>query len=114
MEKHSRELYEYARKKLNQKKRLHFHFVIYLTASLFMFAANILFKFGHPSIWCAWVITIWFSLIIIHFTKVYIFDRFMNKEWEIEQIEKMVEKQQNKITQFEAKTIENTPQKTTP
>lgn len=104
MEKEQHELYEYARKRINQKKRLYFHFVFFLLGGLFLFVANHFLVFGFTSNWSTWVITLWFFLFILHFIKVYITDRFMNKDWEREQIERLMALQQKKIDQLQTKT----------
>ena len=106
MEKEQHELYEYARKRLNQKKGLYFHFVLFVLGSIFMFIANCFSAFGYTSNWSAWIITIWLFLFTLHFIKIYITDRFMNKNWEKEHIDRLVAKQQKKIDQLQAE-IEN-------
>ncbi|AWI27208.1 2TM domain-containing protein [Flavobacterium pallidum] len=103
MERDTHEQYEYARSRLRQKKYLFYHFVLFLIGSLFMFVANELLKFGEPEEWDIWASTIWFFIIILHFIKVYIMDRFMNKEWERAQIDRLMAKQQNRIRQLESK-----------
>ncbi len=101
MEKAHHEVYEYARRRIKQKKALYFHFVLLLIMSLFMFTANNWMKIGYPNQWAIWVSTFWFFLVILHFIKVYITDRFMNKNWEREQIDKLMIKQQIKIAELE-------------
>ena len=74
--------------------------------SLFLFIANRFFEFGISSTgqnWCIWGVTIWFFLFILHFIKIYITDRFMNKNWERAQIDKLVAKQERKMQQLESK-----------
>ena len=109
MENEQHERYEYARKRINQKKRLYFHFVLFLLGSIFLFIANYFLVFGFTSNWAIWVITIWLFLFILHFIKVYITDRFMNKDWEREQIERLMALQQKKIDQLQTKTNNETP-----
>ena len=103
MEKEQQEMYEYARKRIKQKKNLYYHFVLFLIGSLFMFVANILLNYGQPTIWYIWVCTSWFFIFILHFVKVYITDRFMNKLWEREQIDRLIKKQQTRLQQFQNK-----------
>lgn len=103
MEKEQQDMYEYARKRIKQKKNLYYHFVLFLIGSLFMFVANILLDYGKPKIWYVWVCTSWFFLFILHFIKVYITDRFMNKQWEREQIDRLIKKQQTRLQQFQNK-----------
>ncbi len=107
MEKEQHEQYEYARKRLKQKKRLYFHFVLLVLGSIFMFIANHYSIFGFTANWAIWVITFWAFLFILHFIKVYITDRFMNKNWERDQIDKLVVKQQQKIEQLHNQIEEN-------
>jgi hypothetical protein len=104
MEKELHEQYEYARRRIKQKKNLYFHFVVFLIGNLFMFIANHFFKVGAPRQWYIWILTGWLFLLILHFIKVYITDRFMNKSWEREQIDRLVAKQKQKINQLETKT----------
>ena len=37
MEKDQKELYEYARKRVKQKKRVYFHFILFFVGSIFLF-----------------------------------------------------------------------------
>jgi Zn-dependent protease with chaperone function len=107
MEKGFHEKYEYARKRINQKKRLYFHFVLFLLGSMFLSVSNHFLVFGYEKNWSIWVITIWLFLFILHFIKVYITDRFLNKNWEREQIEKLVAQQERKISQLQTKVDED-------
>ena len=104
MEKELQEQYEYARKRIRQKKVLYFHFILFLLGSLYMYVANALMEVGAPTIWYTWVIAGWLLLLILHFIKVYITDRFMNKDWERDQVNKLVTKQQNRLEKIKQKT----------
>lgn len=94
------ELYEYARKRIKQKKKVYFHFVLLFLSSLFLFVATKVFKFNEGAHWHIWLITAWLFLFILHFTKVFITDRFMDKNWEREQIDRLVELQRKKIEEL--------------
>jgi len=107
MEKEFHEKYEYARKRINQKKRLYFHFVLFLLGSIFLSISNHFLVFGYENNWAIWVITIWLFLFTLHFIKVYITDCFMNKDWEREQIEKLMAQQERKINQLQTKVDED-------
>jgi ABC-type multidrug transport system fused ATPase/permease subunit len=102
MDKELHEQYEYARKRLKQKKSLYFHFVLLIFGGIFMFIANHFSIFEITINWAIWVITFWAFLFILHFIKVYITDRFMNKNWERDQIDKLVAKQQHKMEQLQS------------
>ena len=103
MDKTNYELYENARRRILQKKVLCYHFVIFLAGSLFMYVANELLETEPEIVWYTWTITIWFFLLILHFVKVYVTDRFMNKEWEDDQVRRLVERQEKKIAQLQSK-----------
>ena len=105
------EQYEYARKRLKQKKRLYFHFVLLTLCSGIFGIANYLEAFGLTSNWSIWVITFWIFLFILHFIKVFITDRFMNKNWEREQIDRLVAQQKRKIDQLQSQIEEDSSKK---
>lgn len=100
MEKDQHELYEYARRRIKQKKGLYYHFVLFVILSLLMYIVNKWFGFGEPNNWFLWVSTVWLFIVILNFIKVFITDRFMNKNWEREQIDKLVAKQEIKIEEL--------------
>ena len=103
MENEVQEQYEYARKRLRQKKVLYSHFVLFLVGSLFMFVVNVLLEKGLPDLWYIWAATVWGFIWILHFINVYFTNRFMNKNWERQQIDRLIARQQNKIRQLESK-----------
>lgn len=111
MEKELHEQYEYARRRIKQKKTLYFHFVLFLLGSLFLFIAYRFFDIASGENWYIWVITVWFFIFILHFIKVYITDRFMNKNWEREQIDRLVALQQKRIAQLDSSINDNTENK---
>lgn len=100
MQTEQHELYEYARKRINQKKIVYFHFVLLFLASLFLFVSTKVFHFNEDANWHIWLITAWLFLFILHFIKVFITDRFMNKNWEREQIDRLVALQEKKISEL--------------
>ena len=103
MQKEFQERYEYAKNRIRAKKFLYYHFVLFIVGSLFMFVANELLEYGMPTLWYRWAIVIWFFLFILHFIRVYITKRFMNKAWENQQIEHLMRKQEKKIDQLNSK-----------
>lgn len=106
MEKELHEQYEYARRRIKQKKGLYFHFVLFVLGSLLLFMAHNFLDSTVVSNWYLWIIIIWLFLFILHFIKIFITDRFMNKDWEREQIDRLVALQQKKITQLESQINE--------
>jgi hypothetical protein len=106
MDKEQLEIYEYARRRIKQKKRLYFHFVLFFIGSIFLFITNKWIGIGKQTNWYIWVVTIWLFLFILNFIKVFITDSFMNKNWEQEQINRLMTMQENKIEKLK-NDIEN-------
>lgn len=97
------EYYEKARKRTKQKKRLYFHFVLFLVGSVFFVLLNKVIKF-HPEIdWYVWAIFAWLVILILHVVNVFVMNRFFGKEWERLQTEKLVEKHKEKLNKLEVK-----------
>lgn len=103
METNKFELYDYARRRLRQKRYLYFHFVLFFLGSLFMFIINKWVNVGEPENWFVWAILGWLFVFLLHFIQVFITDSFMNKNWERTQIERLVAQQEKKIQQLQAK-----------
>jgi hypothetical protein len=103
------ELYENARNRIKQKKRLYRHFVIFLIGSVFLIVINKVLKIGETILedWFVWAIIIWFFFWVLHFVNVFITNKFMGKEWERKQTEKLVLKQERKIAQLEKEVALN-------
>lgn len=101
MEQATHEQYEYARKRINQKKRLYYHFVVFGLTSLFLFVAHRFFGVDIANNWVIWVITGWAFVFILHFINVFITNRFMDKNWERDQIDRLIALQQKKISQLQ-------------
>jgi dihydrofolate reductase len=99
------ELYENARKRTKQKKRLYLHFVIFAVGSLFLFVLDRVFAVGENYVkdWFVWAILLWSFFWILHFINVFITNRFMGNEWERKQTEKLVAKQEKRIEKIKTK-----------
>ena len=95
------QLFEYGQKRIKQKKRLYFHFIIFLLVSLFSFIINKLLDVGNPYNWYIWVIVIWSFFFIFHVINVFITESFMNKHWEKNQMEKLINLQKKQIKKIE-------------
>ena len=97
------QLYENARKRIQQKKRLYFHSVCFLVGSVFLIVLNKLLKVGENFIenWFVWAIALWLFILILHFINVFVTNRFMGEDWERKQTEKLVVKQELRIAKLE-------------
>lgn len=109
MESNQQELYEYARKRVKQKKRVYFHFILFFVGSIFLFIINKVLKVDEVDDWYLWAITAWAFVFVMHFIKVFITESFINKKWEQEQITKLVARQERRISQLEKKIEKDNP-----
>ena len=97
-----RELFENAQRRIKQKKRLTTHFVIFIAGSILFIILNVALDFGKEfkpfgTDWFVWAILLWFFLLLIHAINVFFVNKLMGKEWENQQMERLVEKQKKKI-----------------
>ncbi len=97
------ELLEYAHNRIQQKKRLYTHFVVFIIGSAFLFLINKALKFGGTHNWFVWAILLWAFLFAFHFLNVFVTQKFMGKDWERKQREKLVFKQKERITELQKK-----------
>jgi uncharacterized membrane protein len=96
------DLYENARARAKQKKRLYYHFVVFLVGAFFLILLNKLLKVGENVVenWFVWVIILWLFFFVLHFINVFVTHRFMGKDWERAQTEKLVIEQELKIAKL--------------
>ena len=95
------ELLETAQKRIKQKKQLFTHFVIFLIGSVFLVLINKILKFGDSYDWFIWGITAWAFLFVIHAFNVFVTQKFMGRDWERNQREKLVAKQRKRISELQ-------------
>ncbi|WP_310556044.1 2TM domain-containing protein [Flavobacterium sp.] len=107
MDQNQHELYEYARERLKQKKRLYYHFVFFVLLCIFSIVVNKLLNVYPETNWFLWVVTILSFIFVLHFIRVFITTSFMNKNWERAQIDKLIQKQERKIEQLEKDLEQN-------
>ena len=107
-----REQYQYARARIKQKKRLMQHFIIFLGGSIVAIILDPILGVGKDffiSNWFIWVILIWAFILLIHFFNVFILNKFMGKEWEDRQLEKLKVKQEKRILELKQKVEKENP-----
>lgn len=97
MEKAQYELYENARRRIKQKKFLLLHFWVFVIGSVLMWVINTFIYKDLGFDWYIWGMFVWLFLFLIHCVNVFIINRFMGKEWERKEREKLVALQQKKI-----------------
>lgn len=95
------ELLENAQRRIRKKKRLANHLVVFLVGCVFLVVLNKILKYGEPHDWYLWAIAAWAFFLVLHGVQVYLMDPFMGREWEREQREKLLRKQQERIRRLE-------------
>lgn len=101
-----REQYEYARRRIKQKKSLMRHFIVFLVGSVLLIIINPVLGYGEEFFikdWFIWAILIWTFIFLIHLFNVFVMNTFMGKEWEDKQLEKLKAKQVNRIAELQKK-----------
>ncbi|TPV35790.1 dihydrofolate reductase [Paucihalobacter ruber] len=103
-------LYENAKRRIRQKKRLQAHAVVFVIGAIFLVVASQLLKIGENLTffgynWVIYAILIWVAMLLYHLVSVFITNRFMGKEWEDEQTAILIAKQKARIEAL-AKKVE--------
>ena len=109
-----RELIEYAQLRVKKKKNLFRHFIIFLAGAVLLIIVNLVLDFGRDFRpfnvdWFVWAILIWFFIFLVHFLNVFVLNSFMDKKWEHEQIDKLVARQNARITELRDKVERENP-----
>jgi hypothetical protein len=105
----SREHYDYARKRIAQKKGLMRHFVFFLAGSILFIILDAILNMGHEVLmpgWFVWAIIIWAFFLIIHLFNVFITNKFMGKEWEDRQLEKLKALQEVRVAELKKQAMQ--------
>jgi len=99
-----REQFLYAQDRIRQKKRLNQHFVIFLVGSVFIIILSQVLKVDNFFLrnW-TWLIVVWAFLFVVHAFNVFVTNRFMGKEWENKQLDKLREKQRQRLIELQKK-----------
>ncbi len=97
-----RELFEHARRRIVQKKRLFQHFILFIVGAVFMIILNLVLGVGKSMTffslhWSFIGVLIWAFLFVMHFCNVWLFSKFMGKEWSDRQMERLIAKQKLEI-----------------
>ncbi|MEX0316292.1 MAG: 2TM domain-containing protein [Allomuricauda sp.] len=95
------ELLEKAQKRVRQKKRLFSHFVMFLIGRVLLLLANKILKYGEGYDWSVWAILAWTFLLLLHTFNVFVTHKFMGKDWERLQREKLVQRQKQRISELQ-------------
>lgn len=109
-----RELIERAQERARQKRRLFQHFIVFLIGSVVLIVLNVIFDFGKDIRpfgldWFVWAIIFWAVILMVHVFNVYVTNKFLGKDWENRQIEKLVAKQHRRIEELQKKVEKEHP-----
>lgn len=109
-----RELYENAHQRIKQKKRLMTHLVFFIAGAVIFIVLNIVM--GYQSdfkplgmYWFVSAILLWLFFFIIHAINVFLVNKLMGKEWEEKQMNRLVEKQLEKVRNLQQKVDKKHP-----
>lgn len=108
IDKEQLELIQNAQKRIKQKKRLYIHFVVFLIGALFLTLANLVLGIGETYKpfqldWFVIAILIWLFILAYHTFNVFVTHKFMGKNWEKQQLSKLVSKQEVRIEKLKNK-----------
>jgi len=108
LETDQRELYETARRRTVQKRRLFQHFVIFLVGAVLLIILNVVIGYRQDFTpmgydWFVLAILIWTFFFFVHLINVFVTESFMGKKWEQRQLEILVKKQKDRIAELQKK-----------
>jgi len=114
MDAEQRELYEHARTRTKQKKRLFQHFIIFLIGAVFLIVLNVVIGYKENFMplgynWFVWAILLWGFIFLVHLFNVFVTNKFMGKQWQDRQMSKLVEKQKKKIAEMREQVEKDFP-----
>jgi len=110
IDKEQLELIQNAQRRVRQKKRLYIHFIIFLLGAVFLILFNVVLGFGEDfkpldTNWFVFAILGWLFLFLFHAFNVFVTSKFMGKDWEQQQLDKLLAKQQDRIEEMKQKFI---------
>ncbi len=114
IDKEQLELFQNAQRRVKQKRRLYVHFVLFLIGALLLVIANIGlgiakdFKIFELD-WFVIAIIVWLFIFLYHVLNVFIINKFMGKEWEKQQLDKLVTEQQLRIEKIKSQLKKEAP-----
>lgn len=109
-----RELIEKAQARAKQKRRLYQHFILFLIGAAILIVMNMIFEIGQDIRplgldWFVWVLIFWGLFLFLHIFNVFVTNKFLGKEWEDRQVDRLVEKQRERIDKLEKKVEREHP-----
>lgn len=102
IDKEQLELIQNAQRRIHQKKSFYSHTIVFGILSLLLYTFNVGLGFKDEITfatldWSVIIIIVWFIFLFWHFLNVFLFQAFIGKAWEQQQLNKLVAKQQLRI-----------------
>lgn len=109
-----KELYENAHQRIKQKKKLMTHLVFFIAGAVIFIVLNVVigYKSDFRPLGMDWFVTailIWIFFLIIHAINVFMVNKLMGKEWEEKQMNRLVEKQLERLRKLQKKVDKKHP-----
>ncbi|GAB2765926.1 2TM domain-containing protein [Salinimicrobium soli] len=107
-------LIERAQERARDKRRLYQHFIVFLIGAVVLILLNVIFDIGQDIKpfnidWFVWAIIFWAVILLIHAFNVFVTNKFLGKDWENEQVERLVAKQRERIEELQRKVEKEHP-----
>lgn len=107
-------LYDNAHQRLKQKKRLMTHLVFFVAGSVIFIVLNVVmgYKIDFQPLGMNWFVSailIWLFFFLVHAINVFLVNKLMGKEWEEKHMNKLVEKQLEKLRALQQKVDQKHP-----
>lgn len=108
------ELLKNAQRRIKQKKSVYTHFIVFVIGSVLLIVANLVLGIGETvtifnTHWFVTAIAVWFLLFLYHAFKVFVTDSFMGKQWQDDQLTRLVAKQKAKIAELQQQVEQEHP-----
>ena len=109
-----RELIERAQERARQKRGLYQHFIVFLIGAVVLILLNVIFEIGQDIKpfgidWFVWAIIFWGVILLLHIFNVFVTKKFLGKDWENRQVERLVAQQQRRIEELQRKVEKDHP-----
>lgn len=109
-----RELIERAQERARQKRGLYQHFIVFLIGAVVLILLNVIFEIGQDIKpfgidWFVWAIIFWGLILLAHVFNVFVTKKFLGKDWENKQVDRLVAKQQRRIEELRRKVEKEHP-----
>jgi len=114
IDKEQLQLIQNAQRRIKQKKRFYSHAIVFFIFALLLYTFNVGLGFADDIKiatlpWSVIIIILWLVMLFWHFLNVYLFQAFMGKDWEQQQLDKLVAKQQMRIEKIKTELKKEAP-----